>query len=68
MIFFSHFLFFFSPHAHPLILKTCNLKAFSNPQAIVLMCIRPFSGEVVALPEGIWVLPVVLVLVSSNPN
>ena len=68
---FSDFFFlisFFFFHAYPLTLETCNLKAFSNPQTIALMCIRPFSGEVIALPEGIWVVPVALVLVSSNPN
>lgn len=67
-LFFPLFPFFFFFHAHPLTLETCILKAFSNPQSIALMCIRPFSGEVIALPEWIWVVPVALVLVSSNPN
>lgn len=59
---------FFFPHAYPLTLEICNLKAFSKPQTIALMRIRPFSGEAPALPEGIWAVPVASALVSSNPN
>lgn len=59
---------FFFPHAYPLTLEMCNLKAFSYPQTIALMRIRPFSGEAPALPEGIWAVPVASALVSSNPD
>lgn len=59
---------FFFPMNTLLPLETCNLKAFSNPQSIALMCTRAFRREVAALSEGVQVVPVALVLVSSNPN
>lgn len=71
MDYFLNFFFlfpFFFPHAYPLTLETCNLKAFSNPQTIALMHIRPFSGEAPALPEGMWAVPVASAVLSLNPN
>lgn len=64
------FLIFFNSfsHADPFTLDLCDSKAFSNPQTIVLMCIRSLNGGVVALPGGIQVMPVALVLLLSSPN